>query len=531
MKKIYFLLSLFSFSIFANEYKNYPFDWTNHFGVASHNGRVIWNNDWMYGILFFDGTFSNYPLRYGFDIDENFSLFYNSYFPNQEAEFDTNFVDTHLLYTQGDYYLDRLFIKTRYADKSRLLTFNGHKKTFTGPYADYSLGIIQPIQQSYYIEYKTNKLQAAIGNFITSSGLPDSSLNGSLNDRILNASILSNGINGDWEWTFYASQYNQKYVVKHSSWYHASSQYLTRSMIQGKIINEIKDSFFIGIGFNGNFRGLSDINSFSSKKWGSIYSTLSMKNLSFESGFFSMNNDYNTFISGLFHIERMNKGVSIEVSRRIKPSYYFITGNDIVSGFESTESMEFLSWYSFSKITLMTKFYSQNIFDSKNKYEIIGGDLNIKFNFIQNWILSGNIRHLVNPSIITDGVGDYLELNISGKENLFNNNMILFIDLGLVGWINRDANISFNPYYCKPIIITDPNFILQDQWILNSSVSLKVSSLKVTWKMNNIFEALRPLINNFPDSQSKIINNYFMHINDRNMGRLLEINIEWYFSD
>ena len=109
--------------------------------------------------------------------------------------------------------------------------------------------------------------------------------------------------------------------------------------------------------------------------------------------------------------------------------------------------------------------------------------------------------------------------------------MILFIDLGLVGWINRDANISFSPYYCKPIIITDPNFILQDQWILNSSVSLKVSSLKVTWKMNNMLEALRPLINNFPDSQSKIINNYFMHINDRNMGRLLEINIEWYFSD
>ena len=99
-----------------------------------------------------------------------------------------------MLYTQGDYYLDRLFIKTRYADKARLLTFNGHKKTFTGPYADYSLGIIQPIQQSYYIEYKTNKLQAAIGNFITSSGLPDSSLNGSLNDRILNASILTNRI-------------------------------------------------------------------------------------------------------------------------------------------------------------------------------------------------------------------------------------------------------------------------------------------------------------------------------------------------
>ena len=134
MKKIFFLFNLFSFSIFASEYNNYPFDWTNHFGIISQNGRVIWNDDWIYGILFFDGTFGNYPLRYGLNINENYSLFNTGYFPKQYVELDTNFIDTRLQYTQGDYYLDMLSIRTRYVDKSRLLSINGYKKTFTGPY-------------------------------------------------------------------------------------------------------------------------------------------------------------------------------------------------------------------------------------------------------------------------------------------------------------------------------------------------------------------------------------------------------------
>ena len=87
-----------------------------------------------------------------------------------------------------------LSINTEYADKNRLISMNGFKKTYTGPYSDYSLGILNPIQQSYFVEYNSNHLQAAIGNFVTSSGIPDSSANGSLNDRIFNASILTKGL-------------------------------------------------------------------------------------------------------------------------------------------------------------------------------------------------------------------------------------------------------------------------------------------------------------------------------------------------
>ena len=118
LKRILFFFYFFSTAILPNEYTNYPFDWTNHFGVISENGRVIWNDDWMYGLLFFDGTFTNYPKRYGLDLDENFSLFKNRNIPNQQYELDTSFVNTRIQYSQGDYYLDMLSVNTEYVDKN-----------------------------------------------------------------------------------------------------------------------------------------------------------------------------------------------------------------------------------------------------------------------------------------------------------------------------------------------------------------------------------------------------------------------------
>ena len=49
-----------------------PFDWSGQNGLISVNGQLFWNQDWMSGPLYFDGTFSNYPLRYGSSYFESF---------------------------------------------------------------------------------------------------------------------------------------------------------------------------------------------------------------------------------------------------------------------------------------------------------------------------------------------------------------------------------------------------------------------------------------------------------------------------
>ena len=109
--------------------------------------------------------------------------------------------------------------------------------------------------------------------------------------------------------------------------------------------------------------------------------------------------------------------------------------------------------------------------------------------------------------------------------------MTILIDLGLTGWINRKSNISFNPYDCMPILVNDSSFILNDQWSLNSTISIQVSSLKVSWKLNNVLSVLQSSIDSINDEQTMIINNYLLHQNNRNMGRLMQINIDWYFLD
>ena len=190
------------------------------------------------------------------------------------------------------------------------------------------------------------------------------------------------------------------------------------------------------------------------------------------------------------------------------------------------------AWYSFSKLTIKSNLFSQNIFQNENdKIEIQGFDLNLIINIFDNWFLSGNMRHLLNPNNLTDGIGNIIEFKLLANENLFKNNMTILIDLGLTGWINRKSNISFNPYYCRPISVNDSNFILNDQWSLNSTISIQVSSLKVSWKLNNVLSVLQSSIDSINDEQTMIINNYLLHQNNRNMGRLMQIHIDWYFLD
>ena len=82
-----------------------------------------------------------------------------------------------------------------------------------------------------------------------------------------------------------------------------------------------------------------------------------------------------------------------------------------------------------------------------------------------------------------------------------------------------------------PILVNDSNFILNDQWSLNSTISIQVSSLKVSWKLNNVLSVLQSSIDSINDEQTMIINNYLLHKNNRNMGRLMQIHIDWYFLD
>jgi hypothetical protein len=49
--------------------------------------------------------------------------------------------------------------------------------------------------------------------------------------------------------------------------------------------------------------------------------------------------------------------------------------------------------------------------------------------------------------------------------------------------------------------------------------------------MNNVFRALQPILGIAPQEKSWISTNYLMHDEQRQLGRLMEIVIDWYFLD
>ena len=149
MKRILFLLIIFLSGLISEGYKNYPFDWSDHFGVITQNGSVMWNEDWMSGVLFFDGTFNYYPKRFGSVISNNIVTVQPGYFLKEKNALDSSYVDSHIKYTQGDYFLDILDLTANFSDGMRLITWNGFKKTYGGPNGQYILGTVKPIQQAY----------------------------------------------------------------------------------------------------------------------------------------------------------------------------------------------------------------------------------------------------------------------------------------------------------------------------------------------------------------------------------------------
>jgi len=546
MKRILFLLIIILSVLKSQGYKNYPFDWSNHFGLITQNGSVMWNEDWTSGILFFDGTFTHYPKRFGSIISYDFAIVQPGHFFIAENTSDSSYVDSRIKYTQGDYFLDMLTVKANFSDGMRLITWNGFKKTYGGPYGQYILNTIKPIQQGYLLKYQTDRINLAIGHFITSSGIPDTSTNGSMSDRILNASIQVHGSVGNWNWQLHGSQYNQKYNIQHSSWSMPESNYLTRTRIQGKLIRKISGDKGIYAGFEGNIQGLSNSARFRSRDWGIVFTGLAWQNFTLAGGAVAISNEITPYFQTKYQNQKAQGGIVIEMNIKPKPAHIlFWSAVEDSLAFENWQSLSFKTWKSIFQLT----FHGQIFFTSAqeinqcqidsgldrsiNKAEpnIRGGEIGIRWSGFRNWVFSGSFRHVIEPSIITDGIGDWLDFRIVGKEKIFKRNMNVSFTIGLTGWLNRDAAISFDPFVGIPLKVIDSAYSLGDRWILQAELAAKVASLTVTWRMNNVFRSLQPILGIVPEEESWVTTNYMMHNEQRQLGRLMEIVIDWYFLD
>ena len=73
MNKYLLTIGLVTSILFA-EFDEIPYDWSGQDGVISNYGNLMWNKDWQIGVLLFNGSFSNYPTRFGTDYRNNFNI-------------------------------------------------------------------------------------------------------------------------------------------------------------------------------------------------------------------------------------------------------------------------------------------------------------------------------------------------------------------------------------------------------------------------------------------------------------------------
>jgi hypothetical protein len=439
-----------------------------------------------------------------------------------------------------------LTVKANFSDGMRLITWNGFKKTYGGPYGQYILNTIKPIQQGYLLKYQTDRINLAIGHFITSSGIPDTSTNGSMSDRILNASIQVHGSVGNWDWQLHGSQYNQKYNIQHSSWSAPESNYLTRTRIQGKLIRKVSGDKVIYTGFEGNIQGLSNSARFRSRDWGIVFTGLAWQNFTLAGGAVAISDEITPYFQTKYQSQDAQGGMGIEMNNKPKPVHIlFWSAAEDSLAFENWQSLSFNTWKSIFQLTFHGKIFftraqkinqcqiNSGLDRSINKAEpnIRGGEIGIKWSGFRNWVFSGSFRHVIEPSIITDGIGDWLDFRIVGKEKIFKRNMNVSFTVGLTGWLNRNPAISFDPFVGIPLKVIDSAYSLGDRWILQAEVAARVASLTVTWRINNVLRSLQPILGIVTEEESWITTNYMMHNEQRQLGRLMEIVIDWYFLD
>jgi hypothetical protein len=114
--------------------------------------------------------------------------------------------------------------------------------------------------------------------------------------------------------------------------------------------------------------------------------------------------------------------------------------------------------------------------------------------------------------------------------------MLLTAVLTVEGLLNRDSSSVFYPELHRPfeypnLLHSGLNLIKNDYWVAHLFISAKVSSVTISYKMQNLFNIQKNIFRQlYPDLPEEWIwprnNAYFLH-----MGQLVSFGVEWEFED
>jgi len=532
-----------------------PFDWSGQNGMSSYGGLLLWNRDWNSNELFFDGTFQSYPLRFGEEIARDATLshtyaFRNILFP------DSSEIHTSFDYRQGDYLYDQLNIHADFSRPDRIMKWNGFKRSYGGPSSQFiqpenqSIRALTPNQQSYlfyYLSKMDNRISVlSIGRFITDSGLfNNSEINGLHQDEITNASF---SVNAEWQ-QFYL-RFRVAQYLENRLWNTGFSlntkHYLIRGLYEGILSPSGENvNFPWKIGVSAHTQALTFPDSTISKdrKWVSFWGSLTRDRFQVNGG---IDAEKETVLPRFSITINRNLGSmkwKNEVGIKNIPQHLIIWDSSH-SFFESWINVNSKAKWIKKNLTvfgILNYWHVNNLIEDGmestiSPKEMFSVETGYSWKAIHGLKISGSWRHNSKEPLLSDGIGDHIKTKLEYIRPLFSDKMLLTAVLTVEGLLNRDSSSVFYPELHRPfeypnLLHSGLNLIKNDYWVAHLFISAKVSSVTISYKMQNLFNIqeniFRQLYPDLPEEWIRPRNNaYFLH-----MGQLVSFGVEWEFED
>lgn len=556
MKKLLAIYILFITATFS-QVENIPYDWAGQYGAVSNSGQIMWNQDWQVGPLLFDGTFSNYPLRYGSSYFKNFKLkeIGNSY--NSIHTFpDTSNVWSIADYYRGDYSYDQLGLIFSFEEQNRIIVLDGFKRTYKGPYGQYIKNddSPNPLQQSYRIDYLSksdkNIIDLSVGYFYTDSRLnltDPADFRHEEKTLAVGAGYQHNFDIWGYKTHFAASQQNYFMRFDSTQYYRAEFD-TTEANINRLHLNQYMERM---VGSNSSIRAGLELDLQSIKRklpdnakvdrvWSTVYGEYGLHSTNLRVGAtISENEVYPTAkLSNILRLAESGR-VKSEIIYFAKPGHLYLISENM----EKWLTASMLGDFTLMNIPLtMQIYYANSDADLVYRYndeidnidlskDLLTTSVGTFLPLIRDWKLELFYRHTFSENMYSDGIGDRIKIGVNIREKIYKNRINLNMKLWTDGYLNRSEKIGFDGIHFGPYITNNSNFVLPDYWVLNLDISVNVSKMTFGWKVNNILKTLEGLteqaLPNLGEEYLLINNNY----NFPPMNRFVSFNIIWEFDN
>ncbi len=550
MNKYLLIIGILVTSLFS-QIGDIQYDRSGQYGVITNNNRLMWNQDWTIGVLLIDGTFSNYPTRFGASYKNIFKVLDTSNFYQSLQSFpDSSLIKSRIDYYRGDFSYDQLEIDAEFAKKNHVISLTGFKRTYSGPYGQYAdpQGGSNPLQQSYRLDYsskdKDEILDLSIGHFITDSrlNLDDPA------DFIHKEKTIAIGIGyskdfANWRYNAHGALFQQYYKMSFDS----AEVYLNRTHLNQFVRKKLNKSSLVKLGLEFDNQGISLVDTTKKDRyWSTLYGGWEKESIRIKFGttiahdeavpYFNItaySNDESTFRwQSYLRYQAVPKHIFLwnETDENVFEEWLTVHA-DIQINWKSIPLNMGIDYFYNQNTTLVHKYYINNeLIDISNN--LLSSSISAQLPIFREWKIDVQYRHAFEHNIYSDGIGDKAQIGMTVTEKLFKNNLLAQIRLSSEAYLNRYQNIGYEGFHYGPYITDDINLVLPDYWVFNLELSAKISNMTILWKVNNILQTVESVTTNqtFPS----INKDYLLIANSNNfppMSRFVTVNIVWNFEE